>query len=209
MIRAIQKAPKQQVVIHWTLTGTVTSYICKNRHCTTCKDGGCWSVGMAPAISQESNLGNNTQVKQMRWERAERAVIVQSLVSARCDSTACYVLIVSFSLFFSCPDTTLLFWFTLTAFMVSATAGSCLQWEGSISPLCIPAQHQTADRARQRLAGERSGAFSSWRLTYFPNELVEIKNRSLNEWQCCPAEYVNKQTCTRHKNNLFLLPIWP
>lgn len=75
-------------------------------------------VGVAP-----SNSGDSTQVKQMRWEKAGRAVIVQSLVSARCDSTACYVPVVSFSSFFSCPDTTSLFWFTLSTFMVSATAG--------------------------------------------------------------------------------------
>lgn len=44
---------------------------------------------------------NNTQVKQMSWETAEWAVIVQSLVSTRCDSAACYVPLET-SIFFFC-----------------------------------------------------------------------------------------------------------
>ncbi len=46
----------------------------------------------------------------------------------------------------------------------------------TLKGLCTAAdQHQTAERKRQQLAGEHSGAFSSERDRCFPQELVETK----------------------------------
>lgn len=39
----------------------------------------------------------------------------------------------------------------------------------------LPAQHQSATRTSNKLALEHSGAFSSYRCSYFPQELVETK----------------------------------
>ncbi len=41
---------------------------------------------------------------------------------------------------------------------------------------------ETADWHSQQLAGELSGAFSSWRARYFPLELVETKTELKEEW---------------------------
>lgn len=38
-------------------------------------------------------------------------------------------------------------------------------------------------RQNQKPAGEHSGAFSSWRTCYIPQELVEITNRRIREWK--------------------------
>ncbi len=52
-----------------------------------------------------------------------------------------------------------------------AAAGSCFQWKSSKNPLSDTCS--VTERQRSRLADENSGAFSSKRARYFPQELVE------------------------------------
>jgi len=72
---------------------------------------------------------------------------------------------------------------------------------GSGKLTVLSARQQAADTQCQRLAGERSGAFSSWRVRHFPQELRNISLYiyqmawELNECVCSSiwAEYVNEQ----------------
>lgn len=93
--RAIPKGPNSKQLCQWRLNGNCDLLQIKyNRSTRSALPVKIVFAGVLArlllSLNLESNLGCNTRVKQMRYEMAEWAVIVESLVPARCDSAARY-----------------------------------------------------------------------------------------------------------------------
>lgn len=75
------------MLIEWTFTATVTSYTYENKQLPVKIAFAEVLEGLLLSLSLSLTWAI-TRLKQIRWQMAERAVIIPSLVSARCDSTA-------------------------------------------------------------------------------------------------------------------------
>ena len=95
---------------------------------------------------------------------------------------ALWLFMVSFSSLFSCQFSTVLFWFILIM-SFSDTAGSCFQRKSSKDPLYATCSAPNSKKTKViRIAGEHSGAFSSLRARYIPQELIEANNKANTYW---------------------------